>query len=265
MDFSNLNFIEILNHLLPGFLAAAVFHNLTAHPKSAATFERVIQALIFSAVLQVATYSVIQVYAYLGQQDPTVASWSSESSLAVSLILALIFGLGLSVCANNNFPHRFFPRWVSTRTFYPSEWFHSLHANPCNLFITLKDGRRIYGWPVEFPDAVDAGHFVLCNAQWISDDNSSAAFVPGHYVLIRATDIEFIELARQDKATEAQKLPCVENDPNGTEEVKTSSNLLSSSDADPCMAHNLANPVNNSQAITQFSMQTKPKNKKRAK
>ena len=48
-DLAN-NTIEVLNFLVPGFVAAGVYYGLTAAPKPN-TFERVIQALIFTVVI----------------------------------------------------------------------------------------------------------------------------------------------------------------------------------------------------------------------
>ena len=43
--------MAVLTFLLPGFVAAAVFYSLTSHPKPS-NFERVVQALIFTIVVE---------------------------------------------------------------------------------------------------------------------------------------------------------------------------------------------------------------------
>ncbi len=45
------DFVVLLTYLLPGFLAAWVFYGLTSHPKPS-QFERVVQALIFTLIIQ---------------------------------------------------------------------------------------------------------------------------------------------------------------------------------------------------------------------
>ncbi len=55
--------------LLPGFLAAGIFHTLTAHPKSS-EFERVIQALIFTTILKFATIVLRGLFLGLGAVRP---------------------------------------------------------------------------------------------------------------------------------------------------------------------------------------------------
>ncbi|WP_425032221.1 hypothetical protein [Pelagibius sp.] len=51
MDSINEDIVGLLQYLLPGFLAAWVFYGLTAHQKPS-QFERVIQALIFTLIVQ---------------------------------------------------------------------------------------------------------------------------------------------------------------------------------------------------------------------
>ena len=52
-DLAN-NTIEVLNFLVPGFIAAGVYYGFTATSKPN-TFERVIQALIFTVVIKAIT------------------------------------------------------------------------------------------------------------------------------------------------------------------------------------------------------------------
>jgi hypothetical protein len=51
MDTISPDILNLIYKLLPGFLSAWVFYGLTAHPK-ASPFERVVQALIFTVMIQ---------------------------------------------------------------------------------------------------------------------------------------------------------------------------------------------------------------------
>ena len=51
MNWASSETVKILAFLLPGFVAAAVFYSLTSHPKPS-QFERVVQALVFTAIVQ---------------------------------------------------------------------------------------------------------------------------------------------------------------------------------------------------------------------
>ena len=57
MEFFKADLIGLVQYLLPGFLSTWIFHSLTAHPK-ASPFERVVQALIFTAFTTLLVYLV---------------------------------------------------------------------------------------------------------------------------------------------------------------------------------------------------------------
>ena len=46
------NFLAVIAFLLPGFITAWIFYGLTSHPKPS-QFERTIQALIFTFIVQI--------------------------------------------------------------------------------------------------------------------------------------------------------------------------------------------------------------------
>ncbi len=46
------NFLAVVAFLLPGFITAWIFYGLTSHPKPS-QFERTIQALIFTFIIQI--------------------------------------------------------------------------------------------------------------------------------------------------------------------------------------------------------------------
>ena len=51
MSWASSEVINVLSFLLPGFVAAAVFHSLASHPKPNEA-DRIIQSLIFTIVVQ---------------------------------------------------------------------------------------------------------------------------------------------------------------------------------------------------------------------
>ena len=152
------DFISLLQFLIPGFLTAWVFYGLTPHPKPA-QFERVIEALIFTLIVQA---FVLSTTFFFGVGD---APWFDATDfnavhLPISLVLAVVLGLLLAVGANHDFFHRFCRRiGISRQTSYPSEWFGAFNEHLTYVVLHLKDERRIYGWPVDWPSDPEKGHF----------------------------------------------------------------------------------------------------------
>lgn len=147
--------------LLPGFLAAGIFYTLTAHPKLS-EFERLIQALIFTAILRVLTIGVERPALYLGRHLGEWGKWDGDAELASSVVLAIPVGAFFAWMANSDLFHQFMRSiGLTTRTSYPSEWYGTFAREKRWVILHLKDGRRLYGWPEEWPDQPDRGQFVI--------------------------------------------------------------------------------------------------------
>jgi hypothetical protein len=149
----------------------------------------------------------------------TIGIWSKEVAFVISMLFALILGHILAASANNNIYHRMLsglsgqfklPRWltcffprveafeVTKRTSYPSEWFSSLNADRRYVTLHLIDGRRIFGWPYEWPDHSDVGHFVLMQAEWVLEDNKRAPLYNVERMMIPVTDVRFVDILKAE-------------------------------------------------------------------
>ena len=154
------NIVTILQFLLPGLIAAWIFYSLTSYSKPS-QFERVVQALIFTlfiqALITITKYLLLKVGIYW-----SVGNWSESSSLVVSIIIAIVFGVIFSYFANNDKIHEYLRKKGITReTSYPSEWFGSFLNNVTFVVLHFNDERRLYGWPIEWPSEPTNGHFVI--------------------------------------------------------------------------------------------------------
>jgi chromate transport protein ChrA len=94
MDWTSSEIIAVLSFLLPGFVAAWVFHGLTPYPKPP-QFERLISALILTAIVNavVATVQLIS--------DQT---WTDEERLAIAVLVSVIVGVLFALMANRDLP-----------------------------------------------------------------------------------------------------------------------------------------------------------------
>jgi hypothetical protein len=160
------DFVTLLQYLLPGFIAAWVLYSLTSHPKPS-QFERVVQALIFTILVQGGVYIVKNMLFFIGNNYP-VFIWNSHSDLIWSVVIALLFGILFSYYSNNDKVHKKLRTWGITReTSFPSEWFGAFLKNVTFVVLHLDGERRIYGWPIEWPSETEKGHFVLVQASWL--------------------------------------------------------------------------------------------------
>jgi hypothetical protein len=198
--------------LIPGFLAAWVFYGLTAHPRKD-SFERTVQALVFTAIIQAITSIVRWGLTSLGKITIVFGTWTPDVALSWSLIVALVFGFFVAALANNNTVHSFLwsrdwkfrkrpawpppSGWISTkRTAFPGEWYSAFNTEGHRyIVLTLKDGNRLYGWPEEWPDQPDSGHFVMTEAEWLptKEGDGSVRLDKVSRILVAAADVVRVE------------------------------------------------------------------------
>lgn len=198
--------IELAQHLLLGFVAAWVFYGLTTHPRLS-PFERVVQALIFTALIRLLIIPTQWTALAIGKLW-SVGKWSTETEFIWSSVVAVFIGHVLAWCANSNWYHSFLYRiGVTSRTSHPSPWFTAFHLREQYILLHLDGGRRLKGWPYLWPDSPDSGHFVLQEPAWVLDDNTVLPVLTDDMLMIRASDVSMVDFVRdtsQLKGREAE-------------------------------------------------------------
>jgi hypothetical protein len=198
MDWMTSEVVSIVYYLMPGFLAAWVFYTLTAHRKTT-PFERIVEALVFTVVVQAITFVVRWVLLLFGRLVH-VGAWTEESTLVWSVLLALAVGSAVAWFANGDYFHSCLRNLgITTRTSFPSQWFSAFHAQKRWVILHLSGGRRLYGWPEEWPDHPDIGHFVIDQPEWLLEDGRRAPLYRVEKMLVPANDVELVEFLKYDE------------------------------------------------------------------
>ena len=189
--------VSTIYYLMPGFLAAWVFYTLTAHRKTS-PFKRVVEALIFTVVVQAVTVVVRWVLLFLGP-IVHIGSWTEESTLVWSVLLALVIGLLVAWLANGDHLHARLRKWsITARTSFPSQWYSVFIREKRWVILHLDGGRRLLGWPEEWPDHSDTGHFVVDQPEWLLDDGRRAPLHRVERMLVPASEVELVEFLKCD-------------------------------------------------------------------
>ena len=200
MSWGSGELVGALAFLLPGFVSAAIYHALTSHPKPSA-FERVIQALIFTAIVQAivtplpSSVRVTEVTLGAGVMwDPL---WSTGLAVLVALVVV--------VAVNNDTAHAVLRRLrigkfgVTWENSYPSSWysafFRNVHRNDCYVVLHLSGKRRLYGWAAEWSNDPTGGHIRITEGEWLEGDAKSNAEDPAE-ILVSVRDVEMVEFLR---------------------------------------------------------------------
>lgn len=189
--------VDILVFLLPGFFAGWVFYGLTSHPKPA-QFERLIQALIFTFIIQ-AIASPLKWELFFTAGESTLYGASPHYSMLITLAVALGLGFVFAFLANQDFIHKSLRRvGLTSRTSHPSEWFYVFSEKVTFVVLELCDGRRLYGWPKEWPIDPRQGQFYLMEPSWILEDNSVKEMPELDGILIPASEVRWVEFLNVD-------------------------------------------------------------------
>lgn len=193
---------------MPGFVSAWVFYSLTSFAKPS-QFERIIQAFIYTLIIQVAIESVVGVTLWIGSYWQ-VGHWSPAKVTGLSLFLGVALGLLASYFVNSDKLHRFLRnKNITKQTSYPSEWYGTFHKNVTFIVLHLNDERRLYGWPIEWPSDPSKGHFLIADPSWQCEDGKEIRIERAKHLLIAVVDVKWVEFI--DKSWENQ---------NGQEGIK---------------------------------------------
>lgn len=209
MSWASSEIVGVFVFLLPGFVAAAVFYSLSSYPKPN-EFGQVVQALVFTMVGQLIAVGIQQLTIVLGAGSP----WPANLEIIVPTLSAVAFALIVVYASNNDIPHRLLRLTRLTReNSYASEWYFSFVRNAdCYVVLHLKDERRLYGWPEDWPKLPGQGHFRIIEGEWLdvdasdaqngSQDNNKREFFA---IIVSVEDVkmvEFIDMENLNDATE---------------------------------------------------------------
>ncbi len=187
--------IEIVYALMPGFLAAWIFYGLTSRRKPS-PFERTVQALIYTAIVQAIVAPLRLLCLWIGTKMQPWGTWTSDVQLSWSVAVAIAVGIVFAGIANTDKLHRIFRPWLSIQTSYESEWFGMFAENDRYVVLHLTGERRLYGWPQEWPNQADEGHFVIADAEWLDAENKRIPLANVSSVLVPAGDVQFVEFMK---------------------------------------------------------------------
>ncbi|MGE0361454.1 MAG: DUF6338 family protein [Vicinamibacterales bacterium] len=183
--------IDVLTYLLPGFIAAAVFYSLTPSARPI-PFERVVQALMFTMLVQVGVV-VVQAVTGFASAYIHLGLWTENTRLVWSVVLAGVLGLCLGWMQNSDGVHSVLRKTGATcQTSFPSEWYGAFSRNKGYVVLHLKGERRLYGWPEEWPSVPGQGQFVMANAEWL-DGLERIPLSGVRRVMVNGLDVEMVE------------------------------------------------------------------------
>jgi len=186
--------IPLLQYLLPGFLAAWIFYSLTAF-KRPDTFGQIIQALIFTFVIQSLVVGLEGLLLLMGERFITVGVWDKKLEALWSAVIAVVMGFLSCHIANSDKLHALLRKLkVTTKNSFPCEWYSAFLSRQGFVILHLIGGKRLFGWPSEWPSEPASGQFVLEFPSWIDKDGNPLPS-RAEVIVIDASKILWVEFA----------------------------------------------------------------------
>lgn len=200
-SFAKPELIAFIYALLPGFLTAWIFYALSAYPKPS-SFERVIQALVFTLLAEIVTQTIRFFCLVIGKLF-SFGQWTQEVHFGWNVIAATFIGFFAVAIVQNNLIAKV-PKClrITSKTAYPSEWFSAFTRSKSYIYLHLSGERRLRGWAEEWPDDPSTGHFVMMEAAWILDDNTRVPLALTERFLVPVSDVERVEFEKNDFTAE---------------------------------------------------------------
>ena len=198
MAWASSEIVAVITFLLPGFVAAAVFYSLTSHPKPG-DLDKIVQALVFTMVGRAAGQGIELAASAFGLETAWAAQWDLAISVAIAVTVAFI----AAWVANTDWLYAILRKiGVTNSSSHPSEWYSAFVANKdCYVVLHLKGQRRIFGWPAEWPNRPDRGHFRITYGEWLAE-NAAATKSGVLEVVIPAPQVNMVEFLEREYVEE---------------------------------------------------------------
>lgn len=169
--------LNILLLLLPGFMAGQIFYSLFKANNVSAS-KRILDALLFSFVI----YMIISLFvtweplAYVKEVSGQLNYMFTKNNVIICLSLAAIILVPISVgfLYFSDLLHTVLRKLnITTKTSRTNTWNDAFLTQDRYVIVTLKDERRIRGYPIMFSTDPEEGFLYLYNPAWVNDDKEN--------------------------------------------------------------------------------------------
>lgn len=197
--------LNILFFLIPGFFSALILDSVITR-KTKNSFAIISEALVFS-------FLIYAIQSFIYKWEPLIVSTDSStlstsytfSSDSISLILILVASIVLPLFVGASIHHDwhtgFFRKiGITDKTSRISTWHDAFINESGYVIVTLRDMRRIHGWPKYYSHQRAEGELFLHDPAWIvQEGENEPKYLPTKTkgMLLSSDDIKFIEFLEE--------------------------------------------------------------------
>ena len=206
MSLTNLANFEVIS-LLPGLVTYVIVHLLVSRTRKIETVDAILVGLAYTLVV----HGIWHLLKLPGSVFPT-------PDIVGTTLVAVILGLGLSICANHGWIYdalRYLR--ITNQPQWQSIWETAFRRSTVELenswvILELKNGKRIMGYVFAFSGQREGGHVCISDPRWLNDsdgDDSDEQTPIGGWFLVDNSQIVSVhfqpkhERSTNDKRTDA--------------------------------------------------------------
>lgn len=183
--------LPVLKQLMPGFLAMIVFYWF-AEVKKPAFFDKILQALIATTVIQIFVSGVENLCYFVGEHH-SFGVWNEASSNWTALVIATVMGLALAFWCNNDTAFRLARFLHITTRASQDDTVHIYKALAnCGVILHFIDERRLMGYLDAYPSNNQSGIYLVSSPIWITDEKRQDC-PETQSIMIACTDVQWVE------------------------------------------------------------------------
>jgi len=204
--------LNILVVLLPGFVSSTILNMLIVR-KPKGNLSKLIEALVFSFLIYVTIVGVAGVdpMGVAEGQGAVAASRGSQISprfLVATTLAALLLPLILGFLATNDLHMRVLRYCrITAKTSRATTWLDVFMDQERYVIVNLRDGRRVFGWPMYFADNQEDSTLYLFNPAWVNEDRTYTPLDIHGLFLVERGSIESIEFTNVTKGNAVAASP----------------------------------------------------------
>ncbi len=191
--------INIFFLLLPGFISTRILDSvITRNDRD--NLSRITEALVFSFII----YAIANI---AHKWEPIIKPLKTDETyqyvitndtglLILILFLSIAVPLVLGAFIHNDLHTKLFRYLkITDKTSRSSVWQDSYINEKRHVVVTLKDERRLYGWPMYYSHNPKESHIYLFQPAWINDKDEFIE-CETHGILIKNEDVDVIEFMK---------------------------------------------------------------------
>lgn len=195
--------LPLIQSLVPGFLMMTVFYWFAEVPKPG-QFERTIQALIATAIIQV-LINIIESAAHGLGRVYSIGPWSPDAALVFSIVLAFLAGLYLAYLCNQDKIYEIARKLKITSKASVDDASHIYKTlGQCPVVLQLTDGRRLMGFYSIFPNSKQTGSFLIEQPHWLQGEEIIPCETT-RAIHITGSDVHWVEFLEPTPEDEEKK------------------------------------------------------------